>query len=203
MGTTKIILHNLAKSSSGRQPVRSVVIMMTSSNGNIFHVTGHCAGIHRSPVNSLHKGQWRGALEFSLICAWMDGWVSNREAGDLSWDYYSSLRFETPSCSLWRHCNASFVIPLWAKWKLACYEIIRTVTHFDLNWVEFSCLKKIQHILIVRLSLVIHDNLKSADVSTFSAVLHIFQTTDRTSCPEEEKSMGHGSSLSVLKWQKW
>ena len=28
-----------------------------------------CAGIHRSPVNSPHKGQWRGALMFSLICA--------------------------------------------------------------------------------------------------------------------------------------
>ena len=25
-------------------------------------------GIHRSPVNSLHKGQWRGTLLFSLIC---------------------------------------------------------------------------------------------------------------------------------------
>ena len=26
-------------------------------------------GIHRSPVNSPHKGQWRGDLVFSLICA--------------------------------------------------------------------------------------------------------------------------------------
>ena len=26
-------------------------------------------GIHRSPVNSPHKGQWRGALMFSVICA--------------------------------------------------------------------------------------------------------------------------------------
>ena len=33
-----------------------------------------CAGIHRSPVNSPHKGQWRGALMFSLICAWTNGW---------------------------------------------------------------------------------------------------------------------------------
>ena len=30
-----------------------------------------------------HKGQWRGALMFSLICAWINGWVNNREAGDL------------------------------------------------------------------------------------------------------------------------
>ena len=40
-------------------------------------------GIHRSPVNSPHKGQWRGALMFPLICTWINGWVNNREAGDL------------------------------------------------------------------------------------------------------------------------
>ena len=40
-------------------------------------------GIHRSPLNSSHKGQWRGALMFSLICAWINAWVNNREAGDL------------------------------------------------------------------------------------------------------------------------
>ena len=40
-------------------------------------------GIHRSPVNSPHKGQWRGALMFSLICVWINGWVHNAEAGDL------------------------------------------------------------------------------------------------------------------------
>ena len=40
-------------------------------------------GIHRSPVNSPHKDQWRGALMFSLICAWINSWVNNREAGDL------------------------------------------------------------------------------------------------------------------------
>ena len=40
-------------------------------------------GIHRPPVNSPHKGQWRGALVFSLICAWIKGWVNNGETGDL------------------------------------------------------------------------------------------------------------------------
>ena len=40
-------------------------------------------GIHRSPVNSLHKGQWRGALVFSLICVWINVWVNNREVDDL------------------------------------------------------------------------------------------------------------------------
>ena len=40
-------------------------------------------GIHGSPVNSPHKGQWRGTLMFSLICVWINGWVNNGEAVDL------------------------------------------------------------------------------------------------------------------------
>ena len=52
--------------------------------------------IHRSPVNSPHKGQWRGAFMFSLICA------LNRRLSKQSWGWW----FETSSCSLWRHCNA-------------------------------------------------------------------------------------------------
>ena len=40
-------------------------------------------GIHRSPVNSPHKGQWCGALMFSLICFWINDRVNNGEAGDL------------------------------------------------------------------------------------------------------------------------
>ena len=54
-------------------------------------------GIHRSTVNSPHKGHWRGALVFSLICA----------LHKQSWGRW----FETPSLSLWRHRNAKCVYP--------------------------------------------------------------------------------------------
>ena len=40
-------------------------------------------GIHQSLVDSPHKDQWRGALVFTLICAWTHGWINNRDAGDL------------------------------------------------------------------------------------------------------------------------
>ena len=40
-------------------------------------------GTHRSPVNSPHKGQWRGALMCPLICVGINGWINNREFGDL------------------------------------------------------------------------------------------------------------------------
>ena len=39
--------------------------------------------IHRSPVNSPHKGPRRGALMFSLICAWTNSWSNNGDTGEL------------------------------------------------------------------------------------------------------------------------
>ena len=39
--------------------------------------------IQRSLVNSPHKGQWRGALMFSLICSWTKGWVNKWDTSDL------------------------------------------------------------------------------------------------------------------------
>ena len=38
---------------------------------------------HRSPMDAPNKGQWHGALMFSLICACANGWANNRGAGDL------------------------------------------------------------------------------------------------------------------------
>ena len=44
---------------------------------------GLSEGIHRSPVDSPHRGQWRGALMFSLMCAWRNGWPNHRDASNL------------------------------------------------------------------------------------------------------------------------
>ena len=38
---------------------------------------------HRSPVDSPHKGQWREALRFPLMCTRTNGWANNRHAADL------------------------------------------------------------------------------------------------------------------------
>ena len=40
-------------------------------------------GNHQSPLDTPHKVQWLGALMFSLICAWRNGWANNRDAGDV------------------------------------------------------------------------------------------------------------------------
>ena len=65
---------------------------MTSSNGNIFRVTGHLCGEFTG-----HKGQWRGALVFFLDLR------PNNRLSKQSWGWW----LETLSRPLWRHCNVS------------------------------------------------------------------------------------------------
>ena len=55
--------------------------MMTSSNGNIFRVTGHLCGEFTGP-------RWiprtkASDADLDVFCARINGWVNNREAGDL------------------------------------------------------------------------------------------------------------------------
>ena len=74
-------------------PFLIILFMMTSSNGNISALLAFVRGIHRSTVNSPHKGQWRGAFMFSFIRAWTNSWANNRNSGDLRRHrtHYSSL----------------------------------------------------------------------------------------------------------------
>ena len=72
------------------------IVMMTSSNGNIFGVNGHiCGEIHRSPVNSSTK-----TSDAELWYIFFDLRLNKRQ-GKQSWGWW----FETPSRPLWRHCN--------------------------------------------------------------------------------------------------
>ena len=58
--------------------------MMTSSNGNTFRVTGHlCGEFTDDRWIPITKPVMRGFDVFSLICAWINGWVNNHVAGDL------------------------------------------------------------------------------------------------------------------------
>ena len=71
---------------------KTFYFMMTSSNENIFpRYWPFVRGIHWLPVNSPHKGHWRGALMFSLISARINDWVNKQ-----SWGWW----FETLSWSL-------------------------------------------------------------------------------------------------------
>ena len=67
-------------------------------------------GIHRSPVNFPHKGQWCGTLMFSLICTWINGWVNNHEAGDFRCHHThndTTVMFYARIAYLCRHWSAT------------------------------------------------------------------------------------------------
>ena len=66
--------------------------MMTSSNGNIFRVTGHLFG-EFTGERWIHRTKASGDVCFHLC--------QNKRLSKQSWGWW----FETPSSSLWRHRN--------------------------------------------------------------------------------------------------
>ena len=73
--------------------------MMTSSNGNIFRVTGHLCREFTGPGEFPAQRQVTRSFDvFFDLCL-------NKRLSKQSWGWWS----ETLSCPLWRHCNASKV----------------------------------------------------------------------------------------------
>ena len=79
-----------------------------------------CAGNSPVPVTSPHKGQWRGALMFTLICARINGWVNNRETGDL------------------RRFRAHYDVIAMGKNELSTWKFLRVVEFY--NVLEYGIL---------------------------------------------------------------
>ena len=92
-------------------------------------------------MNSPHKGQWRGAYMFALICVWINGSVNNREAGDSRRHraHYDVIVMQTPLV-LWWMKHSSF-LPL--KRKYHGHEIFVSTCTADCQNDNFRCNKNI------------------------------------------------------------
>ena len=147
-------------------------------------------GIHRSPVNSPHKGQWRGALMFSLIYAWRNGWVNNRDAGD------------------WRRHRAHYdvtVMPSVTKPRRT--RVLAFISHWDVSWAslvgvwwlssiiydgletkgpcfngqsstifnECKAMREIRNEMVIHLSSHLRNQIVNEICSIFSHVIHDFE----------------------------
>ena len=134
---------------------------MTSSVGNIFHLTGPLCGEFTS--------DWRipctkaGSVMFSLICASINGWVNNREAGNLRRHraHYDVIVMGTllinlllPSDTIWHHGCWSVLhqaitwsnVVLLSVWSLGanCGEILIKIQVFSFTkWIWKYCLKNV------------------------------------------------------------
>ena len=107
-----------------------------------------CAG--NSPVTGEfpQKGQWRRALMFSLICAWMSGWVNNHKGGNLRCHcahyeitvMYSRMRL---FFCIWKYITSlknslceSSCAPIWICWlqlEILTLELERTRIHIPMQ----------------------------------------------------------------------
>ena len=85
--------------------------------------------IHRSPMDSTHKGQWRKVLMLSLICAWTNGRRNNRDGGDLR-RHLAHYR-ATAMCLLWhRECEPIPVV-IEIPRKVDIWSSMRSASHFQ------------------------------------------------------------------------
>ena len=98
-------------------------------------------GIHWSPMNSQHKGQWRGALVFSLICNWVNGCINNRKAGDLRRD---RVHFDATLMSSGHGTTERFINRTQAKNNYIrshlLYSFSRRNNYINQYWPRFSYL---------------------------------------------------------------
>ena len=103
--------------------------IMTSSNGNIFCVTGPLSGeftgyrwIPRPKASDAKL------LMFSLICDGTSGWVNNQEAGDLRGHraHYAATVMQTTASEV----HASVV----TEWPPACLHELLPKIHQSGNW---------------------------------------------------------------------
>ena len=82
-------------------------------------------------VDSHHKGQWRGALVFSLICTWTNYWAKNETP--VIWNAIVSL---WSNCNEWRH------VAIWRQLpKFQIYKRIDIFIDTFLSITQFKSLK--------------------------------------------------------------
>ena len=125
-------------------------IMMTSSNGNIFRVTGYLCGEYpkQKPVTRSFD------VFFDLR--------PNKRLSKQWWGWW----FETPSCPLWCHCNVMKYIPTYH------YQFsLRVASHYrtpqlrnltspiirDVPWLDYSKLEMFRRHTITDDSLKVYD----------------------------------------------
>ena len=122
--------------------------MMTSSNGNIFRVTGHLCGeftgprwIPRTKASDAELWCFLSSASESTVC----------EAGDLIkqlWGWW----FETLSCPLWRHCNSLCLLIQSKIVRMLCYKCFcffcaefsaKCLCPFPIYWPQFQLTREV------------------------------------------------------------
>ena len=115
-------------------------------------------GIHWS--NFPHKGQWRGVLLFSLICAWTNGWANNRDAGDLRRNrahYDVTAMSSTGGChNDNRRCQRLWYICYQEYSRFSVAFVIQNVSSCDIYHCVPFCLARDRSLMTQRIATMQH-----------------------------------------------
>ena len=138
---------------------------MTSSNGNIFRVTGHlCEEFtgHRWILRTMANDA--ELLMFSLICTWLHGWVNNHKAGDLRrhyahYDVTVMITFQPVSCVFQEN---KIVIP---------FHIIPRHWNITSYWNSHSNMSKVA--ILHTINITAADDLATSGVKASAAMILI------------------------------
>ena len=107
-------------------------------------------GNPRSLVNSPHKGQWRGALMFSLICVWIKGWVNNRQAGDLRRDraHYDVIVMAATQHSSQNNGNSPITKPIVDGFRKPLFQVHENIMGKPSPFWSFVMLYTLHYVMI-------------------------------------------------------
>ena len=108
--------------------------MTTSSNGNIFRVTGPLCGEFTGPGE--FPAQWPGTRSFDVFFDLR----LNKRLSKQPWGWW----FETPPWSLWRHCNGyEHQLNLRGHWY------VQRFGYSDASCLQYTCIIAAKHRLIM------------------------------------------------------
>ena len=137
-----------------------------------------------------HKDQWRGALVFSLICAWINGWVNNREAGDLR--LYRALHDVTAimKCSMQYQFAVWYLQETLNRSSLGALLLWTARISFIFILLSTSCYIGLTWLIGIRHFLSAHSHKNSLARNTQRG--RYFKITG---CKEHDKTRGRGQWL--------
>ena len=166
---------------------------MTSSNGNLFRVTGHLCGEFTGPRWIPHT-----KASDAELCGFL--WSLNKRLSKQRWGWW----FETPSCPLWRHRNGmngvSHLGSTSWSWKKSTSLSESGITAYiaTIHQVIPPCLRR------KRDSEVYAENRTSHEWVWSNRVLPCLQANDSCSNTRENENPQHDSFNSpVGRFVKW
>ena len=122
-------------------------------------------------MNSPHTGQWRGALMFSLICAWTNSGANNGDAGDfrrhcahygvilIIYPYYTSLcdwnsRNRNIAQFQWRQpdelARFTTIFPLTVSSPNTVYKLMGHNNQLPVVWQYLTNIAAVQNVAVLK-----------------------------------------------------